>query len=210
MYIIFSLVILVLVLIIIFSVWRISSRHVNVPCPFWLRWAVELENPFTKSNQSKHIISRLDIESGMKVMDIGCGPGRLTIPLAKAVGPNGQVVAVDIQLKMLEVVRSKAAREDLSNIEFVNVAMGEGKLTKQGADRAVLVTVLGEIPNRELALKEIYDSLKPDGILAVTEVIFDPHFQSKKTVLDMVKPIGFTEVGFFGNKLAYTVYLKKG
>jgi len=41
----------------------------------------------------------------------------------------------------------------------------------------VLVTVLGEVPDREAALREIFDALKPGGILSVTEIIFDPHFQ---------------------------------
>ena len=49
-------------------------------------------------------------------------------------------------------------------------------------DRAVLVTVLGEIPGREAALREIFEALRPGGILLVEETIRDPHFQTRSTV----------------------------
>lgn len=194
---------------VIWFVWKYSSRHLNVPCPSWLHWAVELENPFAKSSQSKIIISGLDVKAGMTILDIGCGPGRLSIPLAKAVGERGTIVAIDIQPEMLNIVQKKAEKEKVYNIAVVNLPMGEGKLDNYNADRAILVAVLGEIPNRANALKEIYDSLKPGGILAISETIFDPHYQNKQNVLNLVNSIGFSEVGFAGNKLAYTIYLEK-
>lgn len=46
----------------------------------------------------------------MRVLDAGCGPGRLTIPLARQVGPTGEVVALDVQQGMLKRVRKNAAR----------------------------------------------------------------------------------------------------
>jgi cyclopropane fatty-acyl-phospholipid synthase-like methyltransferase len=43
------------------------------------------------------IVDRLDLQPGMAVLDVGCGPGRLTIPIARQVGQQGEVVAMDIQ-----------------------------------------------------------------------------------------------------------------
>lgn len=208
MYLLYSIGIFFLFLIIWFS-WKFISMKKNVPCPSWLHRAVELENPFARSSQSKSIISGLDVEEGMAILDIGCGPGRISIPLAKAVAEQGKVISVDIQQEMLDIVKRKARKENIHNIAFVNIPMGEGKLKVYQADRAVLAAVLGEIPNRTTALEEIYNSLKPGGILAISETMFDPHYQRKQTILDLVKSIGFAEVGFTGNKLAYTIYLKK-
>src|SRR5215467_15010574 len=76
-------------------IWRVGSRRRSVPCPVWLRWLVELDNPFTKTNQAAVIVGRLELEPGMAVLDAGCGPGRLAIPIARQVGPQGEVVAMD-------------------------------------------------------------------------------------------------------------------
>jgi len=65
------------------------------------------------------------------------------------------------------------------------------------------VTVLGEIPNPQAALREIFTALKSGGILSITEIIFDNHFQSRKTVLKLAAEAGFREKMFFGNRIAY-------
>jgi ubiquinone/menaquinone biosynthesis C-methylase UbiE len=190
-------------------VWRVASRRHSLPCPMWLRWMVELDNPFTKTNRAHVIIEHLRVAPGMYVLDVGCGPGRLTIPLARAVGENGCVVAIDVQAGMLKRAREKAEGEKLTNIRFVHAAIGQGTLERDRADRAVLVTVLGEIPDREAALTEIFAGLKPGGILSITEVVFDPHFQRQATVRQLATAVGFRHKALFGNRLAYTMHLEK-
>ena len=73
----------------------------------------------------------------------------------------------------------------------------------------LLVTVLGEIPDKESALKEILNALKPDGYLSITEIIFDPHFQSCKTIRRITTRVGFREKSFYGNRFSYTINLEK-
>jgi ubiquinone/menaquinone biosynthesis C-methylase UbiE len=174
-----------------------------------LSWLIELDNPFIKTSRADVIIERLDVAPGMYVLDVGCGPGRLTIPLAKAVGEDGCVVAIDIQAGMLKRAREKAESAKLTNIRFVRAAIGQGTLERDRADRAVLVSVLGEIPDREAALTDIFGGLKPGGILSVTEVMFDPHFQRQATVRQLAEAVGFRQKGLFGNRLAYTMHLEK-
>ena len=190
-------------------IWRLASRRQSLPCPVWLRWLVELDNPFTKTNRSAFIVETLEIADGMTVLDAGCGPGRVTVPLAKGVGPNGNVVALDIQQGMLDRAKVRTENAGLGNVEFINAGLGDGKLPANHFDRAVLVTVLGEIPSREAAFAELFNALKPGGILAVVEVIFDPHFQSRKTVTGLATSTGFHERAFFGHKLAYVIHFEK-
>lgn len=200
-------------LIVVFSlisfVWRMTSLRRSLPCPVWLRWLVELDNPFTETNRADFIIKHLDLQPGMKALDFGCGPGRLTIPMAEKVGDQGQVTAVDIQPGMLKRTQEKAQAINRDNIQFVQAAAGEDKLGTDQFDRAVLVTVLGEIPDQSSAMKELFNAMKPGGLLSVTEVIFDPHFQSQESVLKLAQDVGFKNKDFFGNRLAYTLHLEK-
>jgi cyclopropane fatty-acyl-phospholipid synthase-like methyltransferase len=190
-------------------VWRFASRRHELPCPVWLRWLVEMDNPFTETNRADVILRHLELQPGMRVLDIGCGPGRLTIPAARQVGPQGEVVAIDLQPGMLRRAQEKAQAAGLNNIQFFQMGVGDGKLETGLADRALLVTVLGEIPDRGAALREVFAVLKPGGILSVTEIIFDPHFQSRETVLRLAGAAGFREKAFFGNRIAFTLNLEK-
>ncbi|MBM9535860.1 class I SAM-dependent methyltransferase [Desulfobulbus alkaliphilus] len=145
----------------------------------------------------------------MVILDAGCGPGRLTVPLARSVGPSGRVAALDIQPGMLARAKNRTENAGLNNVDFLAAGLGEGKLPAQHFDRAVLVTVLGEIPNRASVLAELFAVLKPGGILAIVEVIFDPHFQSRGTVSDLAMAAGFRERAFFGHRLAYVLHFEK-
>lgn len=189
--------------------WRLASRRHSLPCPVWLRWLVELDNPFTKANRANFIVETLNLTDGMTVLDAGCGPGRLTVPLAKGVGPSGRVVACDIQPGMLARAKVKTEHAGCTNVEFVAAALGEGKLPANHFDRIVLVTVLGEIPDQGATLSELFCALKPKGVLAVAEVIFDPHFQSRAAVTRLAAIAGLRECAFFGHPLAYVIHFEK-
>ena len=189
--------------------WRLASRRRSLPCPTWLAWMVERDNPFTSTNRAASIIGKLDLAPGMAVLDVGCGPGRLTVPLAQAVGPDGGVAAMDLQPGMLARARKKAQAAGLGNIRFLQAGAGQGQLPRGVFDRALLVTVLGEIPDGAAAFAEIFATLKPGGILSVTEIIFDPHFQRRQTVADLAEAAGFRQRAFFGNAFAYTLHLEK-
>jgi ubiquinone/menaquinone biosynthesis C-methylase UbiE len=193
----------------VFACWRLASGRWSLPCPSWLHVLVEMDNPFAPACKASEIVARLGLEPGMRVLDAGCGPGRVTIPLARAVGASGRVTAMDIQPGMLGRVREKQLAAGLGNIECLQAGLGQGGLARERFDRAVLVTVLGEIPGRREAMLELYDALRPGGILSVSEMIFDPHFQSRSTLLGLGKQAGFREGAFHGNRFAYTQQLVK-
>jgi ubiquinone/menaquinone biosynthesis C-methylase UbiE len=116
---------------------------------------------------------------------------------------------MDIQKEMLGKVQEKARDKNLTNITFLHAGVGKDKLEHNKYDRALLVTILGEIPNQKAALQEIFDALKPGGILSVTETIFDPHYQRYNVVLELATKIGFQKQHVFTDWFSFTLNLEK-
>ncbi len=151
------------------------------------------------------IIQRLGLEPGMKLLDVGSGPGRLTLPAARRVGKSGEVVALDIQAGMLDRLQARADAIGIDNIRLIHAEAGRGEPDRDYFDRALLVTVLGEIPDKQAALAEIHAALRQGGLLSVTEVIPDPHYTRRKRVRALCRAAGFQETGSFGGWLAFTI-----
>ena len=116
---------------------------------------------------------------------------------------------MDFQAEQLQRAQAKATAANVTNVRFVQAGLGEGKLPEAAFDRALLCTVLGEILDREAALAEIFKALKPGGVLSVTEVLPDPHFQGMGTLRALARGAGFVEGEVIGNRLAYTMNLVK-
>lgn len=193
---------------VITAILRFLSRRQSMPCPAWL--TVLLENPYMRAVAgAETILDRIKLEPGMRLLDVGCGPGRLTIPAAQRVGPTGSIVALDIQENMLRRLQERIEIQNLINIKTIHAGAGQGKLPVDTFDRALLVTVLGEIPDRQAALKEIFAALKPGGILSITEVLPDPHYQSRTQLLKLTQPIGFEAESYTGNWVAFTMNFVK-
>jgi ubiquinone/menaquinone biosynthesis C-methylase UbiE len=188
--------------------WRLIANRRSLPCPSWLSWL--LENPLVDTLAGgAGLLDRAGISPGMRVLDAGCGPGRLTLPAARRVGLKGEVVGLDIQPAMIRRLVRRAEEQNVHNIVPLLGALGTGGLAPNSFDRALLVTVLGEIPNRESALNEIYQALKPGGILSVTEILPDPHYQTQAAVRSLASRAGFRPVEVFGSTLIYTINLEK-
>jgi ubiquinone/menaquinone biosynthesis C-methylase UbiE len=145
----------------------------------------------------------------MRVLDVGCGPGRLTIPVATAVGPEGELVALDMQPGMLRRLERRVASAGIANIRPRLGDITKDSVAPASFDRALLVMVLGEIPDREAALSSIFQALKPGGVLSVTEIFPDPHYQTRKTVRRLAEAAGFRLRSLHGGVLSFTMNLAK-
>ncbi len=186
----------------------VRQRLRPIPLPPYLTFL--LESPIIDRFVGESVLlERLRLVPGMRVLDAGCGPGRLTIPIAKAVGPAGRVVALDGQPAMLRKLEARLEAEGLANVRPVRGELGVGALDEGGFDRVVLAMVIGEVRDRAAALRELHAALGPGGILSVTEVIADPDYRLPATVRREVEAAGFRLAERFGGFPAYTLNFEK-
>jgi ubiquinone/menaquinone biosynthesis C-methylase UbiE len=168
------------------------------------------ENPLVNAFVGpERLIARLNLAPGMRVLDAGCGPGRLTIPLAKAVGLAGEVVALDGQREMLAKLDGRLEKEGIGNVRPVQAVLGEDAIGERGFDRILLAMVFGEMRDRASAARELYAALKPGGVLSVTEIFGDPDHRRPATVRRELEAAGFRLVRSFGGFPAFTLNFEK-
>lgn len=118
------------------------------------------------------IIKNFKLEPGDHVADFGAGHGYFTIPMARLVGGDGNVYAVDIQKPTLEIIRTKARAEHLLNVEPIwgNLEQIGGSKLKDGfIDFVIIANILFQADAKLPLLREAYRVLRLNGRLAVIE-----------------------------------------
>ena len=138
--------------------------------PMSHRGAPWLIRPEREEEESvREAFKQLEIRPGMTVCDLGCGNGFWTLPLARAVGDKGRVLAVDIQREMLQKLRARSAKAKLENIEPVLGKIDDPNLPAGEVDLVLLVDVYHEFSHPESMLGGIRQSLRDDGVVALLE-----------------------------------------
>ncbi|MBP6885789.1 MAG: class I SAM-dependent methyltransferase [Candidatus Pacebacteria bacterium] len=121
---------------------------------------------------TQRVVSMIGITSGSKATDLGCGSGYVTIALARAVGPQGAVTAIDVMEEPLQAVRAKAEAGGFKNVIAVRANLevyGNTKLADASQDYSVLANVLFQSTQKEHILAEAVRILKPGGTLAIID-----------------------------------------
>ncbi|WP_041328031.1 class I SAM-dependent methyltransferase [Rubrobacter xylanophilus] len=188
--------------------WLLLQRRRPVPMPAGLSFLLE-SRYVERFAGPELLLERSGVSAGMRVLDAGCGAGRLAVSAARRVGPAGEVVALDVREGMLSRLRGRVSREGLRNVRAVRAALGEGELEEGGFDRVLLAMVLGEVRDREAALRELYRALRPGGVLSVTELFPDPDYRRPQTVLRLAEGAGFRPEARYGRFPAFTLNLRR-
>jgi len=115
------------------------------------------------------VIDKLRLKPGDIVADIGSGSGVFSIPMAKAIAPNGILYAVDIDQKMLDFVAERAKKEGVTNLRTVLGEYDDPKLPVKDVDVAFFHRVLHMIEHRQTYLNATATYLKPDGRVVVID-----------------------------------------
>ena len=178
------------------------------------------------SRQRYATLQRLNLKSGERVIDVGCGPGFLCETMAEAVSPTGRVVGIDISKDLIDF----ATRQKSSDrIDYrVGNATALPVETAQ-FDVAVSTQVIEYIADADVALREIARVLRPGGRAFIVDTDFDSwiwhaadtermaqimkgwelhcaHSQLPRTLVPRLRAVGFTVIGVEGYPIINTTY----
>jgi len=129
-----------------------------------------LERPERDQEENpKKLLELLNLKDGDVVADIGAGSGYYTFRMAKLVAPKGKVLAVDIQKEMLDIIRDKAKKEGVTNVEPVLGEEADPKLKDDSVDLILLVDVYHEFSFPYEMTEKMVKALKPGGRLVFVE-----------------------------------------
>ena len=137
------------------------------------------------------LLRELRLKPGMTVCDMGCGNGFYALQMAKQVGEQGQVLAVDIQAGMLRLLQARAEEQEIENVKPILSGVADPKLPEGKVDLILCVDVYHEFSHPELMLRGMRNSLSKDGVIALAEYrkedptvpILPLHKMSKKQIL---------------------------
>jgi SAM-dependent methyltransferase len=139
-------------------------------CPWWLGYL--LVSPIRRMLYDPHRILAPYVRNGMTVLEPGPGMGFFTLELARLVGPSGRVVALDLQPKMLDGLKRRAAKAGLlEHIEARPATSNSLGLTDLAGkvDFALAFAVVHELPAAAPFFVEVATTLKPGACLLLVE-----------------------------------------
>ena len=158
-------------------------------CPWWM--AYTFDNPFRHLFHKPERLLSPYVQEGMTVMDIGCGMGFFSIGMAMLVGDGGRVVSVDIQQKMLDVLKKRARKAGLLNrIYLVKCEPGAVNVDMK-ADFILCFWMVHEVPDNAAFFRQLHRHINPNGNLLIAEPknhVSDADFEE---TLRLVQKSGF-------------------
>ncbi len=139
-------------------------------CPWWIGYL--LASPVRALLQDPRAIVGPHVRPGVTVLDVGCAMGFFSLPMARAVGPGGRVVCVDVQRRMIDTLRRRARRRGLSERIDARVCRGTdlGIDDLAGAvDFALAFAVVHEVPDVAALMRQLSAVLVPGGVVLLAE-----------------------------------------
>ncbi|MCP4630272.1 MAG: methyltransferase domain-containing protein [bacterium] len=145
---------------------QVSSQNHHV-CTWWI--AYTFDNPLRKLFHNPGKIFRDYIKEGMTVMDVGCGMGYFSIGMAKQVGANGKVIAVDLQQKMLDVMIRRARRSGVADRIIAHHCESDSLGLGKPADFILAFWMVHEVGDRDNFFRQLRSILSPEGKILIAE-----------------------------------------
>lgn len=175
------------------------------PYPLPRQFTALLELPLRRQYMDPgEVLGMYGVSAGMEVLDAGCGTGIFTVEMARMLGSQGRVYAVDLQRAMIEQTRQRIHSAGVSNlVQLHQVGLYDLPFADDSLDLAVLISTLGEIPDKPAALSELRRVLKPGSRLGVSEELLFTTYQLSGSARRWVEEAGFRFLAKSGSPLCY-------
>jgi SAM-dependent methyltransferase len=175
-------------------------------CPYSQRFWVEAPHPLITRARLREA---LEPAPGERILEVGPGTGYYTLDVADWVKPDGEVDVLDVQQEMLDHTMRRAGERGLANVTPTRSDATSMPYEDESFDGAYLVTVLGEIPDQDAAIRELARVLKPGGRLVVGELAGDLHYVRLAPMRLRASGAGLGYERRAGNALGYFACFRK-
>ena len=183
----------------------VREKHV---CPWYCCFT--FDNVLRKLvHDPARILSGL-VAPGHRVMDIGPGQGYFTIPMARMVGAGGQVACIDIQAKMLSLLKSRAEKAGVGDRVVCKLVTDTEFGLDSEMDFALTFWMVHEVPDKQKLIQSIYKALKPNGRLLIAEPLLHVTKKSLEDVRGIAEAAGFRLVDRPRIFFSRAIVLQKG
>jgi ubiquinone/menaquinone biosynthesis C-methylase UbiE len=134
------------------------------------KWVQVFDDPGRDAWQKPEaVLQALGVTTGMTVADLGAGTGYFSVSLARAVGSKGRVLAIDVEPKLVDYMKERAAKAGLPQMVPVLAPPDDPRLPARGVDLVLIVDTWHHIDDRLHYLAKLAAGLKPGGRVAVVD-----------------------------------------
>jgi ubiquinone/menaquinone biosynthesis C-methylase UbiE len=174
-------------------------------CPYSQRFWVEAPHPFITRERLRSILEPVP---GERMLEVGPGTGYYTLPAARWLEPGGRLDVLDVQQEMLDHTLRRADEAGISGIAPARADAREMPYEDDTFDAAYLITVLGEIPDQDAALRELRRVVRPNGRIVVGELFGDPHMVTARALRSRAAAAGLSVDRTLGGRLWHFTRLR--
>jgi len=157
-------------------------------CPWWYAYTFDHRGRRLFHKPEKMFLPY--IEPGMKVMDVGCGMGYFSIGMAKLIGDKGEVVAVDLQQKILDVLRRRAGRAGVADRIRTHVCEAHTLGIDEQSDFVLAFWMVHEVSDQQRFFREIVACMKPSAKFLLAEPAFHVSRGQYRQIIDTAVAAG--------------------
>ncbi len=159
-----------------------------------LAWSFEVDGR-DRRQKPDEVIKALDLKAGQTVVDLGAGSGYFTWRFAKAVGPEGKAIGLEIESNLVDKMKSDASRRGLANYEARLVPTDDPQLAPDSVDVIFMCDTYHHISNRVAYFTKARQSLRQGGRLVILDMVRagknQDHSVVREEVIEELQQAGF-------------------